>query len=137
MTTENQDIKLLDTEFDLLEITGTEKPQEEQPRTEQPKKKGQKKKKNNSCELPIKAAGKTTTTSQPKEPEKDLERLVVLTNDNEQMTFPAEMTLEEIRAELEKQYPAYTLQSTNWHFEKQEDKGRYLCIPSYKFNKMG
>ncbi|MBF7083390.1 hypothetical protein IT084_10435 [Desulfallas sp. Bu1-1] len=134
MTEKNQDIQLFgaDTQFDLLDLAVTENPQ-----NEQLKKKNQKKKKNNSCGASINTAGKTTTPSKPKEPEKDLERFVVLANDNEQMTFPAEMTLEEIRVELEKQYPAYTQQNTNWYFEKQEDKGRYLCIPSYKFNKMG
>lgn len=133
MTEKNQ-VELFDPEngFDLFDLTSTEKPQKEK------QKKNSKKKKNNSCGASTKTGGScTTSSSKPKEPEKDLERFVVLTNDNEQMTFPAEMSLEEIRAELEKEYPAYTKQNTNWHFEKQEDKSRYLCIPSYKSNKMG
>lgn len=78
-----------------------------------------------------------STPAKPKEPENDLERYVVLTNYNEQRTFPPELTLEQIREELEKEYPAYSKENTAWHFEKQEDKNRYLCIPNYKSNKAG
>lgn len=88
------------------------------------KTKNKKVKKNTSC-TPVK----------PKEPDKDMERFVVLTNYNEQKSFPAEMTLEEIRVELEKEYPAYSKENTSWYFEKQEN--RYMCIPNYKSNKAG
>lgn len=100
----------------------------------------------NACSAPAKNTSKTKKTScstasstppKPKEPDKDHERYVVLTNYNEQRTFPAEMTLEEIRVELEKEYPAYSKDNTSWYFEKQEDKNRYLCIPNYKSNKAG
>lgn len=100
----------------------------------------------NACSAPAKNTSKTKKTScsaasstppKPKEPDKDHERYVVLTNYNEQRSFPAEMTLEEIRVELEKEYPAYSKDNTSWYFEKQEDKNRYLCIPNYKSNKAG
>lgn len=73
----------------------------------------------------------------PKEPEKDLPRFVVMTNDNFRQEFPAEMSLEEIRLELEREYPALTAENTSWYFEKQEGPGRYLCVPTYKSNKAG
>lgn len=84
-------------------------------------------------------AGSSTpaTPPKPKEPDNDLERLVVITNANEQRSFPAEMTLEQIREELEREFPAYTKENTNWYFEKQADRGRYLCIPNCKSNKAG
>jgi hypothetical protein len=47
------------------------------------------------------------------------------------------MTLEEIRVELEKEYPAYSKDNTSWYFERQDGKNRYLCIPNYKSNKAG
>ncbi len=100
----------------------------------------------NACSAPAKNTSKTKKTScstasstppKPKEPDKDHERYVVLTNYNEQRTFPAEMTLEEIRVELEKEYPAYSKDNTSWYFERQDGKNRYLCIPNYKSNKAG
>lgn len=83
------------------------------------------------------ASSTCSAPPKPKEPENDLDRLVVLTNYNEQKSFPKEMTLEQIRGELEKEYPAYSKENTNWYFEKQADNNRYLCIPSYKSNKAG
>lgn len=125
------EVQLFDEDFDLTKLDGGQEGQQSQKPA-----RGSRKRRNNSCGASAGTAGKTSA-SKPKEPDKDLERFVVLTNDNEQMTFPADMTLDEIRAKLEEEYPAYTKQNTNWTFEKQEDKGRYLCIPSYKFNKMG
>jgi hypothetical protein len=144
MSEEKNQIELFDleSEFDLFDLAEPEKPKakgQKEDESEKPQVKGQKKgkKKKNSCEAPIKAGSSNTPSTKPQEPDNDMERFVVLTNDNEQMTFPAEMSLEDIRAELEKEYPAYTQQNTNWHWEKQEDKNRYLCIPSYKSNKLG
>ena len=95
--------------------------------------KGAKKKENGN------GNGQTNKAKQekPKEPDHDLERLVVITAQNERRTYPPEMTLEEIRAEIEKDYPAFSKENTSWYFEKQENNNRYLCIPSYKFNKAG
>jgi len=90
-----------------------------------------------------KGAGKKNNSTQaakvekPKEPEHDLERLVVITAQNEQRTYPPELTLEEIRVDLERDFPAFSKENTGWHFEKQVDKERYLCIPTYKFSKAG
>lgn len=118
-------------EKNLFETMGLELPPEEPVAKPEPKKA----KKGNACGA-TKTAGKGTTVPQPpKEPEKDLPRFVVVTTDNYQETFPKEMTLEEIRVELEKTYPAYSKGNTNWHFEKQDDQ--YLCIPAYKSNKGG
>lgn len=96
------------------------------------------KKRENTCNASSSSASTTAKkVEKPKEPDNDLERLVVITAQNERRTYPPEMSLEEIRADIERDFPAFSKENTNWHFEKQEDKGRYLCIPAYKFNKAG
>lgn len=83
---------------------------------------------------------KTPTKSPAKpgnEPENDLPRYVIMVDKDFEETFPPETTLEDIRQELEKIYPAYTKQNTRWSVERQEDKGRYLCIPIFTASKGG
>lgn len=63
--------------------------------------------------------------------------LVVLTNYNVQKEYPAGTTLEDVRQDLEREYPAYSKENTSRHFEEQRDKGRVLCIPGMRSNKAG
>lgn len=115
-------------QLDLFQAAGVELP----PATT----KGKSKKGSDNAKQNTKTAA-TSKPAPPKEPDKDLERMVVITSHNETKTYAAEMTLEEIREDIEKEYPAYSATNTTWHFEKQEDRSRYLCIPYYKSNKAG
>ncbi|MCL6478144.1 MAG: hypothetical protein K6T65_06980 [Peptococcaceae bacterium] len=136
--TDEEDFGKLDAakeeELDFWEMV------EEQEKEQGKQQKGKKKK--NGCATGCGATskvGKTTTPTPPppKEPPKDLPLLVVLTNYNIQKEYPAGMTLEEIRQDLELEYPAYSANNTSWYFEEQRDKNRVLCIPSVKSNKAG
>lgn len=122
-------------QLNLFQAAGVELPPPTPPKNKSNSKKnscgtnGTKKSVGGSC-----SAGSASTT---KEPDNDMERMVVLTNHNEIRPYPAEMTLAQIREDIERSYPAYSEKNTTWHVEKQEDKNRYLCIPTYKSNKAG
>lgn len=118
-------------QVDLFSLTGETPP----PPVEKTKVKSEKA----CCAAPKSAAGKKTDSSskpETKEPPKGIQRLVVLQN-NEQFPFDGDMTLEEIRGELAKDYPMYTEKNTKWHWEEQKDLNRILCIPTATFNKAG
>lgn len=117
-------------QMDLFALTGETPPAP----VEKPKKE-----KSNACSANKTGARKNVSAAskkEEKEPPKDKVRLVVLQN-NEQFTYPANMTLEEIRVELAKDYPMYTQKNTKWYWEVQEDLNRVLCIPASSFNKAG
>lgn len=90
-----------------------------------------------SCSAPPRKPVAPATPPPPKDPPNDLPLLVVLTNYNVQKEYPAGTTLEEVRQDLEMDYPAYSDKNTSWYFEEQREKNRVLCIPSVKSNKAG
>jgi hypothetical protein len=128
----------------LFDAAGVELPEE--PKKETAKKNGKKTKKNNGCcAAGVSAAGSAKTKAANKtikEPEKDLPRLVYLVNEAEQRgPYEQDKTLEDIRKDIERDYPAYTKNNTKWTVEKQKDEEgkhyRYLCIATYSCSKAG
>jgi hypothetical protein len=140
---ENEDVGDLDAarevqeDDDFWKMVNEQEGKNKKPRGGRGKNGRDGKKDNCSCSAPT---GKTVTPATPptpKEPPKDIPLLVVLTNYNEQKDYPAGTTLDEVRQDLEMDYPAYSEKNTTWYFEEQREKNRVLCIPSVKSNKAG